>query len=187
MITLSGHDQWPGSCTARHRMMQQAINDHRMTMKKLTGILQSFPEDRFNQIPYEGSWTPGQIADHIVLFQQGIPELLAGEARPIQRPADALQKQLASVYLNHELKYTTPEATRPSNRPMAQGSIMIELDDITRSIIKAAQACDPAEECLEIEFPGLGLLTRLEWMYAVTYHTQRHIHQLQKIYLSLAA
>lgn len=167
--------------------MQQAINDHRLTMKKLTGLLQSFPEEQFNQVPFEGSWTPGQIADHIVLFQQGIPELLAGEARPTQRSADALQEQLASIFLNYEVKYTTPEPTLPSNRPMAQGSIVIELEDISRSIIKAAQACDPAEECQDIELPGLGLLTRLEWMYAVTYHTQRHIHQLQKIYLSLAA
>ena len=30
------------------------------------GTLEKFNNDQINEIPFEGSWTPGQVADHIV-------------------------------------------------------------------------------------------------------------------------
>ncbi|MBE7179216.1 MAG: DinB family protein, partial [Mucilaginibacter polytrichastri] len=48
-------------------------------------------------------------------------------------------------------------------------------------VIATARDMDLSMLCLGFDFPGLGFLTRYEWLYFNIYHTQRHIRQLRNI------
>ncbi|GAA6768031.1 hypothetical protein AAFH68_39830 [Flavobacterium sp. CGRL1] len=48
------------------------------TYKKLNDTLSKFSESELNLIPYQGSWTAGQVVQHIILACSGFPELFAG-------------------------------------------------------------------------------------------------------------
>ncbi len=51
----------------------------------------------------------------------------------------------------------------------------------------AMETMDLSKTCLAFELPVLGFLTRLEAIYFILFHTQRHIQQLKNIYQKLKA
>lgn len=55
----------------------------------LNEALSQFTEKELNTIPFEGSWTAGQVAEHITKSNQGILlQLLNGKAKLTNRPYD---------------------------------------------------------------------------------------------------
>ena len=53
-------------------------------------------------------------------------------------------------------------------------------------MIEAIKTLNLSETCTAFELPGFGEFTRAEWIYFAMYHTQRHTHQLKKIYERMA-
>ena len=60
------------------------------------------------------------------------------------------------------------------------------LDKKIKGLIDAATTLDLSVICTDFELPQMGHLTRAEWLYFVSYHTRRHLHQLQKIEAALS-
>ena len=46
---------------------QELQSDVNKTFTELAEIISSFNEDQINLIPFEGSWTAGQVGEHIIL------------------------------------------------------------------------------------------------------------------------
>ena len=44
---------------------------------------------------------------------------------------------------------------------------------------------DLSATCLDFEMPGIGALTRLEWLWFYVWHTQRHLRQVKNIYAAI--
>src|SRR5882757_6923972 len=62
--------------------LQKEVSD---TFQDLISTLSAFKEEQFNLVPYEGSWTPGQIAEHLIKSVSAIPD---EHTRATQRPYD---------------------------------------------------------------------------------------------------
>jgi DinB superfamily len=150
------------------------------TFKKLQNILSSFSEEQLNTVPFEGSWTPGQVGDHL-LRSYGITEVMNGRTKPADRPADAHVELLKKVFLDFEIKLKSPDFIIPTNEHINKNELLENIAKRAASIINAAQTKEPTEICLDFEMPNVGTLTRLELTCFVLVHTQRHIHQLENI------
>lgn len=146
-------------------------------------VLAAIEADLFNAIPFEGSWTPGQVAEHIVLSLQGVPEMFK-EARPVNRAANEKCKAIAGIFLNFDLKFKAAPAITPSNDAKEKEAMMSRLWQVSDSMMDAIQLYDYTEECTAAEVPTLGYLTRLEWMCLAAFHIQKHTHQLRQMHLS---
>ena len=48
------------------------------TFKKLNEILDSFSDEEINIVPFEGSWTGGQLIQHLILACSDYPKLFTG-------------------------------------------------------------------------------------------------------------
>ena len=55
---------------------QELIAIYKSTMNKLGTALSSVKDEQFNEIPFEGSWTAAQVADHILKSQAGFDKIL---------------------------------------------------------------------------------------------------------------
>ncbi|WP_345950375.1 DinB family protein [Mucilaginibacter sp. PAMB04274] len=69
-------------------MIAQAISEYEETTQQLLRLLSKFTPAQFNQVPFEGSWTAGQLAEHVLKSQSSIGELFGGSARPANRKPD---------------------------------------------------------------------------------------------------
>ena len=74
------------------------------TFKKLNDILSKFSENELNQVPFQGSWTPGQVVQHIILACSGFPELFAGNTEKTTRKPDEKIKDIEGLFLNFNIK-----------------------------------------------------------------------------------
>src|SRR3954463_8234782 len=62
--------------------------------EEFVDILSSFDQEEINTIPFEGSWTAAQLADHITKSNRGIAQALEMPGRKAERKADERVKEL---------------------------------------------------------------------------------------------
>jgi hypothetical protein len=137
-----------------------------------------FTNEQLNTVPFENSWTPGQVADHMIKATAGLPDEITEV--PAREP-DQLVEELKAMFLDFNAKYQSPDFVLPENGPHDKNSLLMELERIKKQNITIALTQDISLVCMDFEFPGIGYLTRFEWLKFITFHTQRHLHQLNKI------
>ena len=155
------------------------------TATSLTQVVASFEPEDFNRVPFPGSWTPAQVADHIFKSLSGIPEMIYGKTTSTQRPHNEKAEDIKSLFLNFDIKMQSPEFVLPENKTYDKAGLLKALQAVFTKIKDAIESNDPTMTCLGFEFPGFGYLTAYEWARFAVYHTQRHIHQLKNIRLKL--
>ena len=152
------------------------------TNNDVAKILSSFTREQFNTIPFEGSWTPAQVADHIYKFQSGMPGLMTGETKATDREPDEQEPMIKNIFLDFTAKYQSPDFVLPSEEPQNKEETISKINDNTKAITETMKSLDLSETCLAFTLPNSTEFTRLEWGYFILYHTQRHVHQLENIY-----
>ena len=146
---------------------------------ELLEVLSTFDQAALNTIPFAGSWTAAQVAEHILKSDQGVLKTLHGRVKPTERPPDAGLEGLKATFLNFTTKLKSPEFILPSPAAQNKETLLQSLQSTRSSISRAADTLDLTQTCLDM--PVLGEITRLELIHFVIYHTQRHIHQLRNI------
>lgn len=154
------------------------FQEFRATAEEFIQLVSSVNEDIFNVVPFAGSWTPGQVADHIIKATGGIPD---GRTEKATRPHDELIPLIDATFLNFGVKYVSPDFVRPDEGPFQKNIVLRSLEEIKENNLAIASKRDLSAVCLEFEVPGMGYLTRYEWMRFFTVHTQRHIRQLKQM------
>jgi hypothetical protein len=161
---------------------QELIKEIDNTLDELIGILESITPAQFNQVPFEGSWTAGQLAQHLTLADSGFPALATGPVSDTDRAPDQMVAPIAESFLNFEIKFESPDFIRPEMRDYDKDEMISGLKKIKADIASAIGDLDLTKTCMAFAFPVLGNLTRYEAANFVIIHTTRHIHQLKNIY-----
>lgn len=161
-------------------MRQALLQEVTTTGNTLQQLLSSFNEEQLNTVPSEGSWTAAQVASHIC--KAGDCSVLYGSAVPSSRVPDEKIPAVKSVFLDFNTKMTSPEFIRPDEGHLPKASVLKNTAATWEKLTTAANTVDLTDECTSFEVPGFGPFTRLEWIQFINIHTQRHIHQLQRIY-----
>lgn len=147
--------------------------------------LTRFSVSRLNAVPSYGGWTAGQVAEHILLSESGVPELLHGPTVETMRKPDEKVATIKSIFLNFEMKMSSPEMILPSE---SKKDLLTQVSDFlqTRKAIRHAIATlDFSHSCTAFPFPELGVFTRWEWACFVICHARRHTRQMQQILQTL--
>lgn len=147
-----------------------------------TGIideLNRFSEQQLNIIPFEGSWTGGQVAEHL-LKSAGVVDVIFGRTASTSRPPDE-KVAVLRVFLDFSIKMKSPDFIVPSNDYHPRQPLIDGLQEKWDRIREAVSRFDLTETCLDFEMPNVGPLTRLEWISFYVFHTKRHLHQLENI------
>jgi hypothetical protein len=149
-----------------------------MTFEKLIDVLSEFDEEGFNQVPFAGSWTAGQTAEHIIICGSGLPD---GDTTESNRAFDQRVKEIKALFLNYDLKFETDPSIAPGPGPHDKEETIRKIREISDNLIAIAASADLKALCHDMEFPGFGLLTRYEWLNFINFHTKRHTHQIINI------
>jgi hypothetical protein len=138
-----------------------------------------FEENEINKIPFDGSWTGAQVAEHVTRSNIGITKELQKKGRPCEREPDAGVQELKSVFLNFTSKLKSPEFILPTKDSYDKE---IVITDLKKSINELKEISENEDLFRIINHPVFGEVTKLELIHFVVYHTQRHIHQLKNIF-----
>ena len=158
----------------------QQVDDTAATLLK---TISTFNESQLNSIPYEGGWTAGQVADH--LFKATQVSMLYQNTALTNRPPGEKIEMIRAIFLDFTTKFISPDFILPSSDDQEKEEVLKHLRGAWINLHEAVQTLDLSNLCLEPELPVFGQLTRLEWIHFILAHTQRHIHQLNKIQQAL--
>ncbi|MEN7550616.1 DinB family protein [Rapidithrix thailandica] len=161
-------------------MHTELIHQFEQTTQELLQILSSLSEKQLNTVPFEGSWTAGQVGEHL-LKSYGVAEVLNGKVKPTERPIDEKVEEVKTLFLNFDIKMDSPEAIVPSEGLLEKAPMIASLETRIRQIQVVLEEADLSVTCLDFAIPEYGAFTRLEWIYFNVFHTQRHVHQLKNI------
>jgi len=168
--------------TSKETLIEQA----KETSTAFFATLNSFTEEQFNTRPAYGGWTAGQVAEHLLL-SAGVVETIAGRTIPTTgRLPDAHCLMIASVFLDFSTKLQSPDFIIPSGGYHDKLEHISKLRTVWEKIREGLRRLDLSVTCLDFEFPTVGPLTRLEWLWFYVWHTQRHLRQMKNIQTAIA-
>ena len=162
--------------------MEKIFHEVSQTLSALENSFSRIDLLGINKIPFEGSWTAGQLIQHMILANGGMIDVINGPVTETNRPADLKVGQIKEIFLNFEVKFSSPEFIDPPEKEYDKMQQLDELKRIKAGLCKSIETLDLTRTCSSFELPGMGSLTRLEALYFVTYHSQRHTKQLDNIY-----
>jgi len=140
--------------------------------------LSSFDPDVVNEIPFAGSWTPAQVAVHIIMATDGVPDT---HTSPAHRPYDANLVKIRPWWEDLNQKFTSPEPLRPDTEPRSAKILLEELSRVRAKDLMLVDKADLSAVCLDFELPSIGYLTRFEWLWFIEMHLKRHEFQLSNM------
>ncbi|MDQ6904930.1 MAG: DinB family protein [Bacteroidota bacterium] len=152
------------------------------TWADLLHLIKSTDETSVNLVPFEGSWTAAQLVRHVTKSNKAIAQGLQMDGTPAKRNPEEGVAKIKDMFLDFEAKYQSPEFIVPEN-------IHFERERINSALQKSIEQLEQNRNNVEltemITLPIFGEVTKLELLYFVLYHTQRHNHQLRKILKAL--
>lgn len=147
---------------------------------ELISLLEPLDDQKLNRVPFPGSWTAGQLGEHLLKSYQAV-DLSRVKAAPSTRPNGAKSAQIDGVFLDFTTKYQPPEFIVPSTGKISGPSLVAEIRLTVEAIAAFAKTHDLAFTCPEFEIIGFGDLTAQEWIRFLTAHSKRHVRQLRNI------
>lgn len=166
--------------------MNENINaEFNSTMESLIKTISGFSDEQFNIIPFEGSWTAGQVSEHVLKSIEGVPNILHGTAKPAGRNPDEKEPALKGIFLDFETKFKSPKEVLPTDEPKDKEAMLDTIAAVCDEIKRVIETEDLSLLCTDVPFPQIGELTRYEWISFVNLHTRRHTRQMNNIYNKL--
>lgn len=157
------------------------LENLRSCSSRFLRLLRTFLPEEINRIPYPGSWTAGQVAEHIHKSDKGLIFLLNGTTREADRDPAEKRESLEKMFMDFGTKMQSPERIIPEQKDYDKTALIKRFEDDRINLRDAIVDCDLTALCTSYPFPGFGELTKLELVSFVIYHTKRHVHQLEKI------
>lgn len=138
----------------------------------------SFEEDSINRKLSPGSWTPAQVATHIIMATDGLPD---SAIHPLNREIDLYLPAIRPWWEDLNQKFKSPGPLQPDDKPRSKSDVLSELHRVREKDLKIAAHGDLTQICLDFELPTIGYLTRYEWLWFMQMHLKRHLFQLQNM------
>jgi len=162
-------------------MKTETLNKVTETTNELLMLISSLSEEQLNKVPFEGSWTAGQVTDHISQSFGGMIQIVNDKAIPTERDPGEKIEPIKSLFLDFTTKMTSPDFVLPSQPPHKKEVLISDLNTMKDQIAEAIKTLDLTETHADFEIPGFGKFTRFEWINFLIYHMQRHTHQIKNI------
>jgi hypothetical protein len=167
-------------------MKTTIITDISQAMDDLISTFSAFEQQEIDTVPFEGSWTAGQVAEHIIKSISNLPEFFSTNTAPTtDRSPDINVAPIRNLFLDFSTKMQSPDFIVPTKPHHDKAEVLQSFDTLKTHMINAASTLDLTVTCRSFEMPGLGFLTRIEWLNFFVVHTMRHTQQLKNIYQRL--
>lgn len=156
----------------------QLNQDISSVFDEVIDVLNEIPQNLFNKVPFEDSWTIGQVAEHIAICSRGIPD---SHVKEVERVYDENEEALKGIFLDMGQKAKAAPAVTPHLPPHQKEELLEKIKANKIVLTKTIKDKELSQICLDMEFPFMGYLTRYEWLRFVQVHTQRHLNQIKNI------
>ena len=167
-------------------MTTDFISELDLTATQLKEAIKVFTREDFKKIPFEGSWSAAQVAEHILKSASGIPGVLSGNSKPAERDPEEKVKIIESIFLDFSTKMKSPKFILPSMEPPSKEELLQDLNAAFEKIKHISNTINLADLYPDFPFPQMGELSGYEWLCFIICHSKRHTVQIKNIYKKIS-
>ena len=84
--------------------------------KELNYTISQFSDDQINIVPFEGSWTAGEVNQHLILSGDNIGNVLKASDKDPGRQPDANIEKLRNIFTDYSTKMKAPDFIEPEKK-----------------------------------------------------------------------
>jgi hypothetical protein len=162
---------------------EEVISEIETQMQDLKAMVQNLSADQINTIPYKNSWTAAQLLVHVSKSTKAVAGAMEALAEIAGRDPGEKINGLRAALLDFSTSLKAPGFIVLEEGVYKKEDILGNLAQSINALKKAVVSADL--KGLVKDFP-LGDVTKLELLHFALYHTQRHLHQMQKISAALS-
>lgn len=162
-------------------MKQQQTTELIETTNDLLATFSLFSQEEFNTVPFEGSWTAGQVAEHLYKSESSILKALKGNRGNTNRNPYQHTDMIRKIFLDYDRKLQSPEFILPSNESKNKNQFVQYFEETRKQLKKQMSTSDLDKTFTEFSFPQLGHLTGWECFCFIICHSKRHIQQMKNV------
>jgi len=111
-------------------------------------LFSAFDESKINQKPQPASWSPAQVAVHIIKATDGVPD---NKTKPLDREVDALLPAIRPWWEDLNQKFQSPEPLKPEDKSYSKTELVHELQRVKEKDLAIIQHADLTLICLDLE------------------------------------
>lgn len=168
-------------CMVKVDLKLQLKSELDKALNQFMQLIASLDDEQLNKKPFEGSWSAGGIAEHLIMSNKGFVEIINGPDKETERAPDKLEETIKRDFGDFSFKMDAPEFVWPKNSRNNKHELLHSLGKLKGAFEHAIETLDLSKTCLAFEVPVYGYLTRLEAIWFIICHTTRHAHQLKNI------
>lgn len=159
---------------------ETVLADLEESTKRLLQSFAHFSPENFNEKPSETAWSAAELAEHLLKVETTANKALRSQSEAPGRPFDE-KVAFLKMKMEDEAKRQAPEPVRPSAAAKDFAGTIAQLKEQREALKSAVETFDLTEACVGLPHPVAGVMTRIEWVYFVIHHTDRHLRQLKQI------
>lgn len=160
----------------------ELIASLRQVNEEIISLVSELSHEQFNEVPYPGSWTSGQLLRHVSKSAQAVGQTIREKGKPAGRDPKAGIQELKDTFLSTTNKFESPDFIVPEDKIYDKETSIQQIEQAFDTIKTNAKTADLDE--LRDDLP-VGPVTKIELLHFVLYHTQRHLNQLKRIVAAL--
>lgn len=163
-------------------MMTEFISDGlRLNTNELLKLLARFDYATFNKVPIGGGWSTGAIAEHLLLTDIRIGKVLIGKTETIERDSQDRISSIVERFRDNPDKIQASSFLYPSDVAKDPISLSEKILQERRKIVNIALQFNPNLTYPDAPHHDLGVLSGIEWINFLIFHTKRHMLQMEKM------
>lgn len=143
-------------------------------------LIETLDENQLNEIHQYGGWSAGMIGNHI-WKSYASAETMMGRTESTNREPDEKVALIRDIFTDFSIRMESPIAILPTKQRIDKARLLESLRDRVTQMLEIIDTRDLSEICLDFAIPEYGAFTGLEWAWFNTYHTLRHLRQLQDV------
>src|SRR5690349_10257726 len=108
-------------------------------------LFSSIDESKVNHKPQPASWSPAQVAVHIIMATDGVPD---NNTKPLDREVDALLSAIRPWWEDLNQKFQSPEPLKPEDKSYSKEELIQELQRVKEKDLNIIEHADLTLICL---------------------------------------
>lgn len=151
------------------------------TTDSLISLLETFTPETFNRKTAPTAWNAGDVAEHLLLFDIRLQEILATATQPANRnPTEKIAEYTGRV-TNREARIDAPPFLIPVPAERTPAEMIAKLRTERNKIVTAMATQDLTLVSTDFPHRFFGEMTAYEWVVFLDLHTHRHFPQLKEL------
>ena len=151
------------------------------TTKELLQLIERFDNEVFNRKPSPDKWSAGEVAEHLLIFDIRLSDILKTAVHPTDRDTTEKVSTINTRVSNRANKIDAPPFLIPSTDAKSVSDMVEKIRAERSDIVAKIEKMDLSLHSKDFPHRLFGELTVYEWINLIDLHTRRHIAQLEEL------